>query len=133
MIQRLLILSSLGLTFLLVACGSSGEVRIKEGIQKKEPSAANPVASGTPIIVHTDTSARLVTIRYGSSLPEGFLVCINRMGRESALLKALPLKGATSLRTAEILEGKPSVNDSVVQASPERSLELGKIYRDPDA
>ncbi|MEM1222545.1 MAG: hypothetical protein AAGH40_07250 [Verrucomicrobiota bacterium] len=133
MIQRLSLLSTLALTLLLAACSSSNEVRITEGIQEKEPSSLNPVTAGTPIIVHTDTSARLVTIRYGSSLPEGFLVCINRMGRESALLKALPLKGATSLRTAEILEGKPSVNDSVVQASPERSLELGKIYRDPDA
>ncbi|MEM8867394.1 MAG: hypothetical protein AAGC73_03920 [Verrucomicrobiota bacterium] len=120
------------ISLFLSACSSTNEVRVTEGFQERDATTVQTIAKGTPIIVHADESARLVTIRHGSSLPEDFLICIDHKGRESALLKALPLKGATNMRTAEILEGKPNVNDTVVQASPARSLELGKIYRDPD-
>ena len=74
---------------------------------------------------------RIATIRNGNGLPSGFLVAKNRKGEQTAALKARPAR-AEGLRTADILEGEPRINNIISAASASESARLAKIYRDAD-
>ncbi len=75
---------------------------------------------------------RITTIRNGRQLPEGFLIATNTNGEQTAILKARE-KRPIGLRTADILEGEPAINDTVAPASSSESQRLAKIYRDPES
>jgi hypothetical protein len=75
---------------------------------------------------------RVATIRNGSKLPAGFLIAKTRSGEQTAVLKARPSR-PVGLRTADILEGEPTINNVITAASSSESARLAKIYRDADA
>ena len=108
-------------------------MRITEG---KEPIGEAPTgtvfATKEASIVHVNVSGRIATIRNGGGFESGdFLIVKDREGKETGVLKALP-KRPIGLRTADILEGSPDINNVVVTASADRAERLSKIYRDPD-
>lgn len=117
---------------MLTACGGTGNTRENEG--------ANPTGTVRPgtvystsdaIIVHVNVNGRIATIRNGNNFEEGaFLIAKDRSGEQTGVLKALPLR--PGLRTADILEGEPMINDVVSPAGTSESERLAKIYRDPE-
>lgn len=118
--------------FIVTGCGSSG-ITIREGKERQSEDADNSMRKESAIIVHVDTSDRIVTIRKGFGLGEKFLIAINSRGKESAVLKGRERSVSEGLQTADILEGSPSINDVVVPASKERSAALANIYLEPEA
>jgi hypothetical protein len=119
---------------LLSSCGTGSKgVRVTEG--REQIGAATPgtvIVSSTSTIVHVDMFERIVTIRNGRLLPDGFVVATNSNGAQTAILKTHPNR-PVGLRTADILEGEPSINDSIAPAGSAESQRLSKIYRTPDA
>jgi hypothetical protein len=82
-------------------------------------------------IVHVDEFERLATLRNAKSFPAGtFLSTQDNQGNKTAILKARANR-AVGLRTADILEGQPHINDIARPVSASESMRLGKIYRDP--
>jgi hypothetical protein len=126
--QRFTPFTLIGLCLLLLtACNPYS--KIPEGAEVQLATPAGPEYKG-PTIVHTDVIERIATIRYGHELGEGFLIVSNIDGTQTALLKSLPLRPG-SLRTADILEGTPQINQRVEPASDEQNEAYKKIY--PDA
>jgi hypothetical protein len=87
------------------------------------------INNSTPLIVHVDLFDRIVTVRNGAGLKDEFLVTTNYAGAETAVLKKRPNSYSETLLTADILEGDPSINDTVKAAGSARSMELAKTYR----
>ena len=85
------------------------------------------MAQGEPHLIHVDLVERLVTLRNGSKL-DGFLFTIDQQGEQSGILKTLPLRSANSLLTADVLEGRPKINDRIRQANEEEHASLSEIY-----
>lgn len=112
-----------------VGCGTSG-VSIREGKQNPTVDVAKVVPSYAAVIVHVDGIERIVTIRKGEALNRDFLIALTPSGEETAVLKLRKRIGG--LKTADILEGAPQINNVVTTASEERSKKLAKIYRDPE-
>ncbi len=100
--------------------------KIPEGAEVELARPAGPAYKG-PTIVHADMIERIATIRYGHELGDGFLVVTDADGTQAALLKSLPLRPG-SLRTADILEGNPRINQRVEPASAEQNEAYQKIY-----
>lgn len=129
---------SLGLLFIaafLGGCaggGGSTGMRVTGTAQQEQAERpVNLLGPGTPYIVHVDERERLVTIRNGDQLERGYHVTISKKGEETAAIKVLPNR-LIGLRTADILEGTPEINNRVLPADPARADELAEIYRDPD-
>ena len=118
---------------MLTACGGRKNIRITEGNQPEGSVVVdNAAAAARASIVHVDSSSRLATIRNGHKFDSGdFLIVQNREGQQTGILKALP-KRPLGLRTADILEGNPDINNTVVTASPADSARLAQIYRDSE-
>ncbi|MEO0510280.1 MAG: hypothetical protein AAF065_10530 [Verrucomicrobiota bacterium] len=117
----------------LSACGGNEQVRITEGSQQIGSSPTGTVYSTSEAsIVHVDEITRIATFSNGNQFAESaFLVVNDQNGQQTGLLKAIPQR-ETGLRTADILEGEPGINDTVSLASEEESAKLSKIYRDPE-
>ncbi|TVP79563.1 MAG: hypothetical protein EA353_05870 [Puniceicoccaceae bacterium] len=116
---------------LFTACGGSREMRVTEG---RDPVGAAPTGSvfltSEATIVHVNQRERLATMRNGSLFPPGtFVQTVNREGEQTGLLKVRP-KRPTGLRTADILEGLPDINNRAVAVSEAESRRLKAIYRD---
>lgn len=111
----------------LSACSSYN--KIPDGAEVELAAPRGPAYKG-PTIVHADMIERVATIRYGHELGEGFLMVTDLEGVQTALLKSLPLRPG-SLRTADILEGEPQINERVEAATEEQNKSYQKIY--PDA
>ena len=124
------------LALILTGCGGGGGangVRITKGdtqIGAGTPTVASIQNDST--VVHVDMFARIATIRRGNDLPAGFLIAKSRSGEQTATLKARPSR-PTGLRTADILEGTPHINNIITAASSAESARLAKIYRDAEA
>ncbi|NCG08744.1 MAG: hypothetical protein GWO81_04130 [Verrucomicrobia bacterium] len=109
------------------ACNQYG--KIPEGAEVQLATPAGPAYKG-PTVVHADMIERVATIRYGHELGEGFLIVRDPNGEQTSLLKSLPLYPGR-LRTADILEGNPKINNRVEAATQEQNEAYKKIY--PDA
>lgn len=122
------------LTLTLAGCGGGPTgVRVTQGdTQIRKATPGTTVASSASTVVHVDMFERIATMRNGRDLPESFLIATNSAGTQTAILKARP-KRAIGLRTADILEGQPQINDSIAPASATESARLAKIYRDADS
>lgn len=122
------------LLLLLSGCGGGPKgVTITEG--DTQIGAARPgtiVRSTRSTVVHVDMFERLATIRNGRKLPVGFLVATDRSGKQTAALKAHTPR-PEGLRTADILEGEPGINDTIAPASASETSRLAKIYRDAES
>ncbi|NBB77952.1 MAG: hypothetical protein GVY36_00650 [Verrucomicrobia bacterium] len=119
---------------LMTACGGSSGVRVTEG---SEPVGAVGAASRTPqandvTIVHVNERERLATMRSGHRFSDRtFLKTIDRGGNQTGFLKTR-VQRPSGLRTADILEGRPNINDRVVPVSGPEQSRLEKLYRDPE-
>lgn len=129
----LLALGAIALS-LLSGCGGSGQVKVTEGDQQigAAPTGSTFVTHHA-VIVHVDSFERLATLRNARGLEaHAFLQTMDSAGNKTATLKARDNR-TTGLRTADILEGSPKINDHAVPVSAAESARLGKIYRDPAA
>lgn len=128
------ILLALAAALMLTACGGRKNTRVTEGT---ETIGSAPVGtlfgSQQASIVHVDLSGRLATLRNGSRFEAGtFLIAKDSGdGQQTGVLKALPRRAA-GLRTADVLEGRPNINDVVMPASDSEANRLAKIYRDAE-
>jgi hypothetical protein len=108
-------------------------VRITEGSETIGTMPAGTLyATKEASIVHVNLSNRLATMRNGNKFESGtFLIVVDDAGQQTGILKALP-KRITGLRTADVLEGEPKINNIVTPASASESARLAKIYRDAE-
>jgi hypothetical protein len=115
------------------ACGGGvGGVSANEsdGLLGAAQTNRAPLASDATI-VHVNSRERLATMRNGNDFPAStFLKTLNRGGGETGFLKTR-VQRPSGLRTADILEGTPSINDRAVPVSASERARLEKIYRDP--
>lgn len=116
---------------LLAGCGGTG-IRVTEGDQQ---IGAAPTGSlfltNAATIVHVDEFERLATLRNARNFAEyTFLETRDPEGNKSATLKTRANRNS-GLRTADILEGMPKINDRATPVNPAESARLSEIYRDP--
>lgn len=119
---------------MLSACGGRKGVRITEGTENMGSAPAGTLfATQQASIVHVDRTGRLATLRKGGHFKDGAFLIVKDSGdgEQTGVLKALPSR-AIGLRTADVLEGEPDINDVVFPASATEAAELGKIYRDAE-
>ncbi|MGJ8653526.1 MAG: hypothetical protein ACSHX8_09660 [Opitutaceae bacterium] len=123
-----------GMALLLTSCSSNSGVRVTQGSEQiSAPTPGTIVASSSSTVVHVDLFERVATIRNGHGLPDDFLIAKNRRGKQTGILKARPSRAEGGLRTADILEGEPGINNIITPASASESARLSKIYRDADS
>lgn len=117
---------------LITGCGGNGQVRVQEGSdQIGRASTGNVFTGNQATIVHVDTIERLATMRNGREFAANtFLETKDREGNMTAILKTRENR-ETGLRTADILEGYPRINDRAAPVSFSEMERLQKIYRDP--
>ena len=129
----LTLLFTLCLLGLLGGCAGGRDVRVTQGTETIGSAPSGTVfLTKEAAIVHVNNSNRVATFRNGNQFEAGaFLVVKDREGEQTALLKALPQRPA-GLRTADVLEGTPRINNLVSKASPAEAERLSKIYRDPE-
>jgi hypothetical protein len=123
----------LATALLITACGGRKGVRVTEGTETIGTMPSGTLfATSDASIVHVDLSGRMATLRNGQSFKAGvFLIVKDDEGKQTGVLKALP-KRPLGLRTADVLEGEPQINNIVTPASAAESTALEKIYRDPE-
>ncbi len=82
-------------------------------------------------IVHVDKFERIVTLRNAQQIDEfTFLEAQDSGGNKTAILKTRANR-TNGLRTADILEGTPRINDRATVIEVETSAKLRETYRDP--
>ncbi|MFL2842792.1 MAG: hypothetical protein ACJ0BQ_00385 [Coraliomargaritaceae bacterium] len=81
-------------------------------------------------IMHVDLVERIVTLKSNTALEPGFYVLSNKNGDVSSAIK-LSQNSYSSIYEADILEGRPRINDIVSLASTEEVKSLSKKYSDP--
>jgi hypothetical protein len=130
---QLHLLLALLAVLILSACGGHKGVRITQGSQPAGTTATGTTdARAKASIVHVNLSSRLATMRNGYKFDKGdFLIVKNREGQQTGILKALA-KRPIGLRTADILEGEPDINNTVVPASASEAARLAQLYRDSE-
>ena len=115
----------------LLGCGNSN-VQITKG--DKQIGAApkgSLFATNAATIVHVDKLERLVTLRYAQNLGKHtFLETQDSEGNKTAIIKTRANR-ENGLRTADILEGTPHINDQATVIEAEASTKLRETYRDP--
>lgn len=127
----LLAVSALFLSF-LTGCGGNG-VRVTEGnTQIGSAPSGTLYATDKASVVHIDEFERIATLRNARTYAEGaFLQASDRKGNKTGILKVRAMR--EGLRTADVLEGSPAINNTAVAVSASESARLEKIYRDPVA
>ena len=117
---------------LLAGCGGNGQVRVREGSEQIGSAPTGSVfVTDQASIVHVDEIERLATMRNARKFAANtFLETRDRDGKKTAILKARDNR-ETGLRTADILEGNPRINDRATPVSLSEMERLQKIYRDP--
>lgn len=126
--------TSISLLSLLSGCGGGPSgIRVTEGDQQIGAAQTGTIITvNAATVVHVNEFERLATLRNARDFAEGtFLVTSNSQGTKTATLKARNHR--EGLRTADILEGLPDINDSAKPVSASESARLAKIYRDPVA
>lgn len=121
------------LAVLLSGCGGGPSgVRVTEG---NDPVSAAPTGrqaqASDATIVHISDRERLATIRNGSSFPpNAFLQTLDRGGNQTGFLKTR-IQRPSGLRTADVLEGNPNINNRAVPVTETERARLEKLYSDP--
>jgi hypothetical protein len=115
------------------ACGGPSGVRVIQGEDPVSASATGgrAIQAGDATIVHVNERERLATMRNGTAFPAStFLKTVDRDGNETGFLKTRA-KRPSGLRTADILEGNPDINNRAVAVNDAERARLETIYRDP--
>ena len=116
-------------SLILVSCYSSKSVDNDIPLeQSNNPELQNTQISAS--IMHVDLVERIVTLKSNIALEPGFYVLSNKNGDFSSAIK-LSQNSYSSLYEADILEGRPRINDIVRLASTEEVKSLSKKYSDP--
>jgi hypothetical protein len=120
------------LLWLLSGCAGSGNVRVTEGSEQIGRAPTGSVyITNEAIIVHVDEIERLATLRNARNFEAGvFLQTTDREGNKNAILKTRENR-EVGLRTADILEGEPKINDHATPVTAAEATRLQKIYREP--
>jgi hypothetical protein len=118
---------------LLNGCGGPSGVRVTEGNQPiGNAPTGTLIADKSASIVHVNEMERLATLRNARMFKNGiFLETRDRQGNKTATLKLREAR--EGLRTADIVEGLPKINDRAVPVSASENARLNKIYRTPVA
>ena len=119
------------LSLILWGCGSTGNEALYP-TKEKTNSTARKLAASEPHLIHVNYIERLATLRNGESL-DGFLITTDLTGAQTGVLKTLPIRSSNRQRTADILEGRPEINNRIRPANEEEAASLSKIYRDATA
>lgn len=133
MLRNISILAASALLItMFTACGGASGVRVTEG---DDPGVAAPtgrsVLASDATLVHINDQERLATMRNGGSFPAGtFLKTVSRRGYETGFLKTR-VQRPSGLRTADIVEGNPNINNRAVPVSESERSRLEKLYREP--
>lgn len=95
-------------------------------------AAEAPASAAEASIVHINLSDRLATLRNGRKFNKGdFLIVKNREGQRTGILKARASR-PLGLQTADVLEGAPKINHTVIRANDAEAGRLANIYRDAE-
>jgi len=110
----------------------SNSVRITDSKNTKTTSSTDEASESVNhgILVHINEVDRLVTIRNGRDLPTGFLITKNSDGKQTAIIKSRPPR-KYGLRTADILEGQPAINNIISPVDAAESARLEQKYPTP--
>lgn len=127
--KYILLLAACAASLMLSGCGSTDTDFGGSG-SRGNTAADSSLINTAPHIVHVDLVERVATLRNGSDVKEGFLIALDTEGKQTSVLKTLPMRSPRSLRTADVLEGKPQINNTVRAATSAEINELAKIYRD---
>ena len=82
-------------------------------------------------IVHVDKFERIVTLRNAQKLDEFTFLEAQDSGRNKTAILKTRANRTNGLRTADILEGAPRINDQATVLEAETSAKLRETYRDP--
>ncbi len=116
-------------SLILVSCYSSKSVDNDIPIEQSNNSELlNTQISAS--IMHVDLVERIVTLKSNTALEPGFYVLSNKNGNVSSAIK-LSQNSYSSLYEADILEGRPRINDIVSLANNEEVKLFSKKYSDP--
>jgi hypothetical protein len=86
-----------------------------------------------PEIVHVDRRRRVVTFRpNGNRMEASYYISVDRYGQQTGAVKLAPVDPASALRTADILEGGPEINNRIIPADPATRNRLAELYPDPE-
>jgi hypothetical protein len=115
----------------LAGCANPSGVRVTEG---NEPVGSAPtgtlVLAREATVVHVNENDRLATLRRAQEFTAGtFLATRNSDGERTGLLKTRPNR-QIGLRTADILEGLPEINDEALPVSRAERARLVQAYPD---
>jgi hypothetical protein len=116
-------------SLILVSCYSSKSVDNDIPLEQSNNSELlNTQISAS--IMHVDLVERIVTLKSNTALEPGFYVLSNKNGDVSSAIK-LSQNSYSSIYEADILEGRPRINDIVSLASIEEVKSLSEKYSDP--
>lgn len=128
--SKSLVSLSVALTLGLCSCTTGTDtVRVTHSKDSQYSATSTQVrtAESKATIVHINENDRLATIRNGNDLPADFLITKNQHGNPTGILKARsPRK--FGLRTADIIEGRPAINNTITPADATESTRLEKMY-----
>lgn len=113
------------------ACGGGSGIRVTEASGPFAEAEASDLAQPSDAtLVHVNLRERLATIRNGNLYPENtFLETLSRGGERTGLLKTRAQR-PRGLRTADILEGTPNINNLTVPVSDSERSRLEALYGD---
>ena len=116
---------------MLPACQNTN-VRVTKGDKQVGVAPRGTLFTTSAVtIVHVDKFERIVTLRNAQQIDEfTFLEAQDSGGNKTAILKTRANR-TNGLRTADILEGTPRINDRATVLEVETSAKLRKTYRDP--
>ena len=116
---------------LLLGCRNTN-MRVTKGDKQVGAAPRGTLYSTSAVtIVHVDKFERIVTLSNGQELNEfTFLEAQDSGGNKTAMLKTRANR-KNGLRTADILEGAPKINDQATVLGAETSAKLRETYRDP--
>ena len=116
---------------MLPACQNTN-VRVTKGDKQVGVAPRGTLFTTSAVtIVHVDKFERIVTLRNAQQIDEfTFLEAQDSGGNKTAILKTRANR-TNGLRTADILEGTPRINDRATVIEVETSAKLRETYRDP--
>ena len=127
----IILVASAALFLIFTGCAGTSGVQVTKGNQQIGSAPTGSVFETTEAtLVHVDLSERLATLRNGRVFPaDAFLETFDAEDNKTGLLKTRDNR-TVGLRTADVLEGEPQINNRARLASPVESRRLSQIYRD---
>lgn len=117
---------------LLISCGSNVGYKLKSTSKEvATTSKLNELAVINASILHVDLKERVVTIKSIQPITTDFYLTADNQFQTTSALK-IHNSRQTSLYIADILEGSPSISDTLIQASEDQKKELSVRFTDAE-